>query len=222
MVTTFRDSDTLETIITEAVTIFQMRDIVEVDFIPSAVPPYVVTKEQALGLSTSVLKPLYAHAYKYLCHWYTIIKDLVFNKQGLKEEVLNQLDRYSLMVLMIKGDLAFAYTVRKTLLLEDKTKISKEIGICAAIFAKHPKSPSGWEHRRWCYRQRATTKTALAPAEIETERELCKIMAEKYPKNYYAWRHRLWLLSHMTKFQVNTLLLCAFIDSLMITYRIDR
>jgi protein prenyltransferase alpha subunit repeat containing protein 1 len=86
------------------------------------------------------------------------------------------------------------------------------------LFSRHPKSPSAWQHVRWCYIQRLSLRddsseagkystwdrrgNYILPAELETEREICRRSAERYPKNYYAWMHRLWLLSQMNCMQV--------------------
>ena len=93
----------------------------------------------------------------------------------------------------------------KKLIERGLCNVSMEIPLTALIFTRHPKCPSGWQHRRWCIAQRKHDglTRGLSCSEIESERELCKEMAEKHPKNYYAWVHRLWLLPFMLPNQVS-------------------
>ena len=95
--------------------------------------------------------------------------------------------------------------------------IVQELMFLKVLFTKHPKSPSSWEHRRWCLRQLfgmedgiLQKKVSFADADMQVELDLCTSMAEIYPKNYYAWMHRRWLLLHMTLKQLN--------DELSFTY----
>eukprot|EP01039_Chlorochromonas_danica_P007576 gene7571-8376_t len=218
----------LEVLTKEIYEIFSSHDICEVDFIPSLQPPFIICDGGAFGLAYAILKPLYTYSYKSLCHHYTEMKTLEVNSTLGEQQQLSLsssssshhhqlIDRYSLVTLLIKGDLAFAYNIRKTWLKYDLFSLSKEFLLLRAIFSKHPKSPAGWDHRRWCYRQRHhltrimplqdTTlfhnSILLTPTEIETEKEVCRIMGERYPRNYYAWMHRLWLLPQMTIYQLD-------------------
>lgn len=215
----------LEVLTKEIYDIFSTHDICEVDFIPSLQPPFIICDGSAFGLAYAILKPLYTYSYKSLCHYYTEMKTEKVNHSTQEDQYSLSssschhqavIDRYSLVTLLIKGDLAFAYNIRKTWLRSDLSNLSKELLLLRAIFSKHPKSPAGWDHRRWCYRQRHLqlmslqdtpfhnpTEILLSPTEIETEKEVCRIMGERYPRNYYAWMHRLWLLPQMTIYQVS-------------------
>jgi len=61
-------------------------------------------------------------------------------------------------ILVVRGDMPTALNLRKRLLLrqQDLAAVEAELALLAALFTLHPKSPSGWQHRRWClcYRYR--------------------------------------------------------------------
>jgi protein prenyltransferase alpha subunit repeat containing protein 1 len=200
----------MEAIELEINRIFEECDVREVDFMPTLEPPYVLFVEHVLGVSMVLLKPLYRSVYQKLMALLVTANDV---KKASKwdSNVANQLVqqdfwttalRVTQVVLVVKGDLAVAYNIRKKALLHNPHLLCKEFNFSAAIFSKHPKSPSGWEHRRWCLKQHLQLRDGLRIGETETEKELCRVMAEKYPRNYYAWMHRLWLLTFMTDDQV--------------------
>ena len=160
--------------------------------------PLVVQVENKLGLAKSFLKPMFKYA---LSELYLLRKEI--HNYSYKEELKN----ISRAVLLVKGDFPVAYDVRKTLISTGAIEVKLEIPLTAVIFTLHPKCPSGWQHRRWCYNYKHKPDSVILNcSEIETEKELCREMAEKHPKNYYAWVHRLWLLKHMTHFQVRVML----------------
>lgn len=105
----------------------------------------------------------------------------------------------SIGILLVKGDVPQVYNFRKEMIQEGELTCQKELQFLEMLFTKHPKSPSAWQHRRWCLMRLLVVGTPLC---IEREQKLCSRMAEKYPKNYYAWSHRLWLLSYMSKHEV--------------------
>lgn len=192
----------LEGIVKEIDEIFLQQVVRFVDFMPTFTPPYVLFAENTLGISMKVLKPLYKQVYQQFTQVYHEWKSI----EGTTDNVLHKtLLHISRIVLLIKGDLNFVYNARKAVLLQLPGMISAEIQFLAIVFSKHPKSPSGWDHRRWCLKQHMDRvhRNRLIESEIETERELCRDMAEKFPKNYYAWMHRLWLLSFMNLHQVS-------------------
>lgn len=177
----------------------------EIDFMPVSQPPYVVLESSTLGIAMTQLKSVYAYVYRQLLCCIEGLQRKEAPSSGF-EGLWTDLHKYSLVALTIKGDLLIAYTARKKLLAHHPHRLDKEFLLLQAVFSKHPKSPSGWEHRRWCYRQLRGDKSqsfSLSIAEIETERDLCQQMADKYPKNYYAWMHRLWLLPYMTAHQMD-------------------
>ena len=98
-----------------------------------------------------------------------------------------------------------AFNIRKRLVIHERLDVSTELRFLKMLFTKHPKSPSSWDHRRWCLRislrqshtESCQSAMALDSAAMLEERELCRHMADIYPKNYYAWVHRLWLLQFM-------------------------
>lgn len=170
-----------------------------VDFMPSVEPPYVLYAEKTIGIAYGVIKPLFRYLYQ---NSLLALQNYNHSNQIMPQSSDTWVELITRVLLLLKGDLSFIYNLRKRIILNNPQYLTKEIPLLKVIFSKHPKSPSGWEHRRWCYYQRQRGKLDQTPSrefhlslmEVITEQELCKIMAEKYPKNYYAWMHRLWLL----------------------------
>ncbi len=178
-------------------------------------PPYVVYVDRNLGLSVAVLKNLF----KFCLLEYQIITARLHNKDVVLCAVNVEIDTMSKVLLIIKGDLPSAFQYRKLLIESGHTSIHSEMSFTAALFTKHPKSPSGWYHRRWCLQvhMKRLERSRLSVAEVETERELCRRMAERNPKNYYAWTHRLWLLDHMSELQVSWHMHCCYSSQRSVT-----
>jgi protein prenyltransferase alpha subunit repeat containing protein 1 len=178
-------------------------DILNLDFIPSFSPPFILYAEKTLGISYALIKPMYKCLYQKVLHY------VRYGETDKTEDI----DLLTRVVLFLKGDLNVFYNIRKQLILNDLSKLSDEFLFTALVFSKHPKSPSGWEHRRWCYKTRVATRRApagtsslalqLSLPEVITELELCRNMADKYPKNYYAWMHRLWTVQFLSFAQVS-------------------
>lgn len=186
--------------------LFQNDIVKEVDFVMLEDQSPILFMEHSLAISLLIIKELYKYSYQ------SFFEEYKEYKQSLNptEFQIKRLFNLTLTCLIIKGDLAMAYNARKSLLLNPLNRnpgesIAREILILGAIFSKHPKSPAGWEHRRWCYQQRLllSNRTKLFLSEIETEKEICYQSADKYPKNYYAWIHRHWLLQYFSNDQVS-------------------
>ncbi len=194
--------------------LYDTSDVVEVDFVPSSEPPYVLFDERCLGISMKILKPLYKYSYQRLMTLNERLKTATRSGQLEKlKDIIVEGMTISEVALTVKGDIPVAYHLRKQGIMKSKNLITKELSFLSAIFTKHPKCPSGWDHRRWCLKQHMDRheRTSLLASEIETEKELCRVLAEKYPRNYYAWMHRLWLVKFMVDIQVrfNKLFLCS-------------
>lgn len=161
--------------------------------------PPVVFVEGNLGIRKDCLKPLFLYA---LTKLYTL--KLQYDPDGKCPKYIGEVLSISRIVLIVKGDFPVAYEMRKKLIQRGLCNVSIEIPLTSLIFTRHPKCPSGWQHRRWCiaHRKSEGLLNGLSCSEIESERELCKDMAEKHPKNYYAWVHRLWLIQFMQPVQV--------------------
>lgn len=172
--------------------------IKEIGFMTTSQPPFVVSSEDNLGISVSVLKPLYKYA---LIELNRIV--ITGDDQSCIMGITKLLS-LSRLALLIKGDLPMAFKYRKLAMQNNHLDVRDEINFLSLLFTKHPKSPSGWFHRRWCLGVHCTrmNRTQLNLSEIETEREICRQMAERNPKNYYAWTHRQWLLLYMSDNQV--------------------
>ena len=116
--------------------------------------------------------------------------------------------RLTRAILLVRADMPMLYNLRKTIILAGSTthSIDAELNFLGVLFTKHPKSPSSWQHRRWCLTTRwsythcknlISLQVELSSCELEVELALCSAMSESYPKNYYSWLHRLWLLQFM-------------------------
>ena len=188
----------------------EKQDIIQsVDWIPSfsLQPPFVLyeERERVLGISSAVLKPVYKAVYQECMRYVSSVKSVDHQESCRLATSRWEIHSLSKITLLIKGDLSFIYNLRKKLLIEDPNLIPHEIPFTSLVFSKHPKSPSGWEHRRFCYKlkHRMENKLKLLPMELVTEQELCRRSADAYPKNYYAWMHRLWLLQFFSFSQVS-------------------
>ena len=191
----------------------------ELGFVMSLPPPNVILVEHKLGLSIKVLKPLFTYA---ATAFHTLLHQIRDGNKTLNDPtVTKDILRYTRAVLLVRGDMPMAYNMRKKILGQHESQsvvcIMQELSFLKVLFTKHPKSPSSWEHRRWCLRQLfgmkdgiLQTKVSFTDADMQEELDLCTNMAEIYPKNYYAWMHRRWLLLHMTLKQLN--------DELSFTY----
>jgi hypothetical protein len=102
-------------------------------------------------------------------------------------------------LLLVRGDYPPAFAYRKMMISIGKISIDSELNFLKMLFAQHPKSPSSWQHRRWCLTNKSNVNNLeiLSREDMEIELSLCSASAESYPKNYYAWMHRLWLLQYM-------------------------
>lgn len=193
----------MEDIINEINEFYNQGQLIEIGFMTTREPPYVIKIDGNLGISVCILKDLYRHCLKEFENL------VVLNQLDLISNHSERLKTLSLLLLVIKGDLPAAFKHRKLLVEADMLKVRDELYFTSLLFSKHPKSPSGWYHRRWCILRNLKNKTStrnnqtLPASQIETEKQLCSTMAERNPKNYYAWTHRLWLLDHMSDSQVS-------------------
>jgi Protein prenyltransferase alpha subunit repeat len=178
----------------------------EIGIIMSPPPPNLVLIDHKLGLSFKILKPLFEFAINEL---YTVIRSAKMSKEMLSNPIVSEkVLRLTRAILLVRADMPMLYNLRKTIILAGSTthSIDAELNFLGVLFTKHPKSPSSWQHRRWCLTTRwsyAHCKSStflqveLSSCELEVELALCSAMSESYPKNYYSWLHRLWLLQYM-------------------------
>lgn len=190
----------------------------ELGIMMTSPPPNIDIVDHKMGLSCKILKPLFSYTIK---DFHLILKDIKYGTKSLGDNtVIHDIMRLTRAILIIKGDMPMAYNLRKQILLLSNNKvidIDIELFFLSFLFTNHPKSPSSWEHRRWCLLQKCinSNKTIidLSPGIFTTnstdlkdfsmvidsnnELLLCSNMSEKYPKNYYSWMHRLWLLKYM-------------------------
>jgi hypothetical protein len=179
--------------------IFHDSQVEEVGYMMDTEGPVVCYSDKNLGISTTIVKPLYKFA---LVKLSALTKRL--NNYSTVTDFQDDLISLSRILLIVKGDLPMAFKSRKLLIESSLLSIDYELRFLKTLFYKHPKTPSAWFHRRWCLelnRQRLG-RVNFTFGEIETERELCRDLCERSPKNYYAWTHRQWLLSFMTNIQV--------------------
>ena len=200
----------------------------EIGIIMAPPPPNLVLIDHKLGLSYKILKPLFVYA---ISEFYDTLKALKHDELRLSDpHTSDKVLRLTRATLVVKGDMPMFYNLRKQVLRANATieAIEKELSFLSLLFTKHPKSPSTWQHRRWCLNERyclrntvqvcgqkmepctlsgSDLKLQLDTNEIQIELELCSRMSESYPKNYYSWTHRLWLLQFMDIVQLESELL---------------
>ena len=169
-------------------------------------PPNIVLVDHKLGLSFKILKPLFEFA---ICEFYAIMRSAKMSEEMLLSSIIaEKVLRLTRATLLVKADMPMLYNVRKTIILAGLTthNIDAELNFLKVLFTKHPKSPSSWQHRRWCLITRwsnartidlSSLEVQLSSSDMDVELSLCSAMSESYPKNYYSWLHRLWLLQYM-------------------------
>lgn len=195
----------MECLLRELSDVLDHNDIDEIGITLDATLPPIFRVDTKLGLAKSILKPLFTYALETMYTLRAMHDKPLDQTSALCSNMLVNVTR---TVLIIKGDHPIAYDLRKTLIKDGYYTIQKELAFTALLFTRHPKCPSGWQHRRWCLSLKSRVRhdpVRLLAAEVETERELCRAMAEAHPKNYYAWVHRLWLIQYFSKFQVCTM-----------------
>lgn len=185
----------------------------ELGVIMSPPPPNLILIDHKLGLSCQMLKPLFSYA---IDEFHSILNEVKYGRKELSNMIVqDDILRLTRAILLVKGDMPMAYNLRKQLLVNGQLlDIDNELLFLSFLFSHHPKSPSSWQHRRWCLNIRNSKnkcnnsevelKPFLSDVEMNIELDLCTIMSEKYPKNYYSWLHRLWLLEGMTIVQLES------------------
>ena len=153
--------------------------LTEFDYVILPTNEDVVCVENKLGVNIKLVKPLF--------------KSCLQAMKAMKESSSSKMDALTKVLLLLRGDNPMFFNKRKELINDGHTSVEDELYFTSVLFTKHPKSPSGWQHRRWLLQQN------LRNINTTNELALCSHMAEKYPKNYYAWMHRLWLLNHMNE-----------------------
>ena len=178
----------------------------EIGIIMIPPPPNLVLVDHKLGLSFKILKPLFEFA---ICEFYAIMRSAKMSEEMLLSSIIaEKVLRLTRATLLVKADMPMLYNLRKTIILAGLTthNINAELNFLKVLFTKHPKSPSSWQHRRWCLTTRwSNTQTKdlslsdvpFSSSDMDVELSLCSAMSESYPKNYYSWLHRLWLLQYM-------------------------
>ncbi len=127
---------------------------------------------QKLGIGMHCMKPLFAHAATRLGAAIEAFKADPGDVE--KRQSLLSLSR---AIVLVRGDMPSALNARKEVLLtltvhneDDKAcrlkHVEAELQLIAAIFTLHPKSPSGWHHRRWCLSLRHLLKS-IGPLEMK-------------------------------------------------------
>ena len=178
----------------------------EIGIIMIPPPPNLVLVDHKLGLSFKILKPLFEFA---ICEFYAIMRSAKMSEEMLLSSIIaEKVLRLTRATLLVKADMPMLYNLRKKIILAGLTthNIDAELNFLKVLFTKHPKSPSSWQHRRWCLITRwsnTLTKNSnlsevqLSSSDMDVELSLCSAMSESYPKNYYSWLHRLLLLQYM-------------------------
>ncbi|KAI5659963.1 hypothetical protein M9H77_28756 [Catharanthus roseus] len=176
------------------------------------------SRDHKLGISTSVLLPLYGaakHAFMEALQQYKMHNDSGEESNFLKDEnasisaslsrsiVEGEVMKHSRALLLLSCDLGTAWNSRK-LVLSKKQQFQlfvDELLLSSLVLSYAPKSESAWAHRRWAIRMIAGRCSNLEEI-VERESELVEKIAEKSKMNYRAWNHRSWLVSYMSAEQV--------------------
>lgn len=180
-----------------------------VGFIPSKnLNDEIFVSNNNVAIPTSLLKPLFKYCYLEYNSWRSRSK--LVNDSLDNEKVAIA----SVGLLVVRGDLPMVYNTRKQLISTGYIDTTKEIMFLRVLFSLHPKSASGWEHRRWCLQRlldnekqlKAANKTSPSTFSqicLKEEVSICARAASDYPKNYYAWTQRLWLLRCLVPMMMN-------------------
>lgn len=156
--------------------------------------------EHKLGLCHWALKSLLEYC---LCNFFKSYH-LIRKDHITIQSVSSELKSLTRAILIVKGDTPLALGIRKELIACGHIPVNDELNFLKLIFPRHPKSPSLWQHRRWClcYDCRGVIRR-FDECELQIEVNLCSYLSDIYPKNYYSWVHRLWLLQFMNRDQVS-------------------
>lgn len=207
--------------------IFDNDDVIdELGFIMDKVPSAICI-EHKLGMSLGSLKPLFIYCSNKLNE---IMKGGISSSSldnNSNNDIIILLSQITRGLLLVRGDYPPAFVYRKQLIILGKLMIEDELRFLNMLFTQHPKSPSSWQHRRWCLLTRSNhnsndnhSNTILSIKELDNELWLCSTSAESYPKNYYAWMHRLWLLQYMDYIYIEKEL--EFIDNWLLAHVSDH
>ncbi|KAK4436639.1 Potassium transporter 4 [Sesamum alatum] len=174
--------------------------------------------EHKLGISTSVLVPLYNAAKDAFVDAYKryrmlsssqVKKDETLDDNSLKssssfvDTVESEVMKHSRALVLLTCDFGTAWNSRK-LIVSKKLVFSvlmDELRLSALVLSCSPKSERAWSHRRWVIKMMAGNFSNLQEI-LERESELVKTLAESSKMNYRAWNHRCWLVSYMSDSQV--------------------
>ena len=158
--------------------------------------------EHKLGICSWALKPLLEYCLGKFFEAYHGIRKEQIPVQSLSS-LLKSLTR---AILIVKGDTPLALGIRKELISSGDITVIDELNFLKLVFPRHPKSPSLWEHRRWCLCHKSvqtSVEKCFDECDLQIELNLCSYLSDIYPKNYYSWMHRLWLLQFMSEDQVS-------------------
>ena len=165
--------------------------IEELGLIMQSPPPSVTVVDNKIGISVHVLKLLFTHAIEELNNLMPSLKNCcMLQYDDLRAMKIASLSRAALIV---RGDTPYVLNMRKSLIIQGKLSPLKELLFLSMIFTQHPKSSSGWYHRRFCL-----SNLPYSAESFKSELELCNRMSDQYPKNYYSWLHRLWILQFLS------------------------
>ncbi|MED6193422.1 hypothetical protein PIB30_019348 [Stylosanthes scabra] len=167
-------------------------------------------KDHKLGISTSILLPLYKAA---KLAFMTALKQYkTYGNQS--DEIGNWLPassscdlqsilmRHSRSLLLLSCDFMTAWNCRK-LVVSKKQQHSMfldELHLSALVISYSPKSEQAWNHRRWVIKSISAHCSDFKDL-LRKESELVEKVAERSKMNYRAWNHRCWLISYMDQEQ---------------------
>ena len=101
-----------------------------------------------------------------------------------------RLERYSRMALLINGNIATFWNLRKRLISAHLLHISCDLLLTRLVLSQKPKTVEALSHRRWILQTQPRDARW-----IETELNLCNQLSNRMKCNYHAWSHRQWVFS---------------------------
>ncbi|KAL1360721.1 hypothetical protein HN51_006111 [Arachis hypogaea] len=169
-------------------------------------------KDHKLGISTSILLPLYKAAklafmtafkqYK-MCGDQSNEVGNCLPASSSCDDLQSILMRHSRSLLLLSCDFMTAWNCRKLVVSKEKqhSMLLDELHLSALVLSHSPKSEQAWNHRRWVIKSMSAHCSNFKDL-LRKESELVEKIAERSKMNYRAWNHRCWLISYMARDQV--------------------
>lgn len=142
--------------------------------------------EEALGLASWCVQPLYCYAYRRLL-------ELRQNKHRREEP--STVARWLLGALLLNPEITTFWNMRRELVKAHKLDATEELSFARLVLYHKPKCFEAFAYRRWLLSYILDAKEPnYNPGPTESllcaELELAGTCADRYANNYHAWSHR--------------------------------